>query len=104
LAYFAISGLYSMPVATSAALRRGDGDLAVAGAKIEVDVARADHRHGEHALDDLVGRRHPDHVLAGLADVGFVFLSEGRRCNGQREDKQETERGHGFPRRKSAGI
>src|SRR3954470_7738609 len=55
-------------------LRRHDGDLAVARAEVEVDVVRPGLRHGEHALDDLVGRWHPDHVLAGLADLRLEFL------------------------------
>jgi len=58
-------------------LRRRDGDLAVAGAEVEVDVVRARLRHGEHAVDDVVGRRHPDHVLAGLADLGLVLGLRG---------------------------
>jgi hypothetical protein len=33
-----------------------------------------DLRHAQHAVHHLVGRRHPDHVLAGLADLRLVGL------------------------------
>ena len=62
-----------------AAPRRRDGDLAVAGAEIDHVFAGAHPRHVEHRPHHLVGRRHPDHVLAGLADDRLERLHL-RRC------------------------
>jgi hypothetical protein len=49
-----------------AAPGRGDHQAAVTGAEVVHDVARAHLRHRQHALDERLGRRHPDHVLARL--------------------------------------
>jgi len=64
----------------------GDRDLAVARAEIDHIVLRLRLRHVQHALDDLVRSRHPYHVLALLADMGFEVLLLGVRCT--RHDEQ----------------
>src|SRR5919204_914741 len=58
-----------------AALRRRDHRAAVARAEIDDIVLWRDARHVEHLVDHRLRRRHPDDVLAGLAD----FRLEGRR-------------------------
>src|SRR6185295_11454044 len=76
-------------------LRRHDGDLAVAGAEVEVDVVRPGLRHGEHALDHLVGRRHPDHVLASLADLRLELLCrDGERNEEGNKQYRACEKRH----------
>src|SRR5262249_32955011 len=81
-----------------AALRGGDGDLAVARAQVVVDVVRAELRHGEHARHDFVGCRHPDDVLARLADVRLGWLLRlGIRLGVQRKGNKEGGRGQRGP-------
>jgi hypothetical protein len=63
-----------------AALRGGDDGTAVAGTEIEHDVARPDRREVEHPRHQLVGRGHPDDVLAGLADRGYVGFGRAIRA------------------------
>ena len=63
-----MSGLYSTPQRLHAALGGGDHGAAVAGAEIDQDVGRRHLRHVEHAVDQRLRGRNPDHVLAGLAD------------------------------------
>ena len=58
-----------------AALGRRDDVAAVAGAQIDHVVGRRQLRHVEHLLDERRRRRHPDDVLAGLADGGSKGLA-----------------------------
>ena len=70
LACFTMSGLYSMPIARAPNFR---------AAMIAILPSPAPRSHTKsfgvtcamvkHALDHVVGRRHPDDVLAGLADL-----------------------------------
>src|SRR5882762_9499450 len=69
----AMSGLYSTP------RERAPNFFAIAAAQIDHVVLGLGLRHVEHALDDLVRRRHPHHVLALLAYVGFEILLLGVR-------------------------
>ena len=64
-----------------AALRRGDDGAAVAGAEIHQQVGGPDLREVEHAVDQRLRGRDPDHVLAGLADARL----ERRLRLGERE-------------------
>ena len=59
-----------------AALGGGDDGAAVAGAEIVVDVTGRQLGDVEHLFDQGLRRRHPDDVLAGLPDLGFVFLGK----------------------------
>ena len=73
-----------------AALRRGDDGAAVARAEIHVEVARSQLGDVEHPVDQRLRRRHPDHVLAGLADARLEFFRE--RCTGHDNDRQARKR------------
>ena len=75
-----MSGLYSMPRRARAALRRGDHRAAVAGAEIDHVVLRRHFRHVEHLVDERLRRRHPDDVLAGLADLGSKVVPDWVVC------------------------
>src|SRR5262249_38355665 len=46
--------------------------LAVARAEVDDVVLRRGLRHAQHLVDEFVGRRHPDDVLAALAYLGLV--------------------------------
>ena len=69
-------GLNSTPSRGHAALGGSDDRAAVAGAEVHQEVARHDLGHVEHAVDQRLRRRHPDHVLAGLADARLEFFRE----------------------------
>ena len=72
---FAMSGLYSMPTARAPNFFAAAMAILPSPAPRSIDdVVRRHLRHGEHAVDHLVGRRHPDHVLAGLADLRLELL------------------------------
>ncbi len=62
-----MSGLYSMPSARGAALRRGDDNRAVARPEVDQVVLRGHLGQVEHLLDQRMRRRHPDDVLPRLA-------------------------------------
>ena len=62
-----------------AALGRGDHGAAVTGAEIHHEVLRRDLGHVEHLLDEHLRRRHPDDVLAGLANLRLERLCGLRR-------------------------
>ena len=55
-----------------AALGGGDDVAPVARAEVHDEVLRRHRRHVEHLLDQRRRGRHPDHVLAGLSDIGLV--------------------------------
>src|SRR5207302_9121115 len=68
----------------------GVGYLPFAPAEIDHVVLRLRLRHVQHALDDLVRSRHPYHVLALLAYVGFEVLLLGvRRARGDEQRGRE---------------
>src|SRR6185503_13342063 len=82
-----------------AALRRGDHGAAVARAEVHDEVVLRHLGHVEHLVDHDLRRGHPDHVLAFLADRGFVSGSGGflglRKSEGRRKCEDEREEGAG---------
>ena len=86
-----MSGLYSTPSAVRAALGRRDDVAPVAGAEVHDVVLRRHLRHIEHLLDQLRRRRHPDDVLAFLADRRLERCGLLRRCH-RGEGSREHER------------
>ena len=77
-----------------AQLARGDCNLAVAGAEVKDQILRRDLGHAQHALHELVGRRHPHDILAGLSDlrlvVAFTFGASARRGVADQCGAEET--------------
>ena len=69
------------------ALRCGDDVAAVARAEVHHEVLGTDLRHVEHLVDQRGRRRHPDHVLARLADVRLVGLLGGLGGVGEAHDE-----------------
>ena len=88
-----MSGLYSMPIARGAALGRGDDRAAVARAQVVVDVLRRDLGHVEHLLDQRLRRRHPDDVLARLADRRLERLGGRGTASAARRAGERNRRG-----------
>ena len=95
-----MSGLYSMPIARRAALGGGDHRAAVARAEVHQEVLRRDLGHVEHLVDQRLRRRHPDDVLAGLADLGFELLRRflcGCRLRVRADGQQANPKGQPGP-------
>ena len=83
-----------------AAVRGGDDVAAVAGPQVDDVVVLRHLRQIEHRLDELRRRRHPDHVLAGLADARLVGAGRRRRCRGRGwADRRLGRRGAGNDQR-----
>ncbi len=59
-------------VGAGAALGRHDDRAAVARAEIDDVIARRDVAQVEHLFDQLVRRRHPDHIFSRLTDARFI--------------------------------
>jgi hypothetical protein len=76
-----------------AALGRGDHQPAIARAEVDDEVARRDLGEVEHFLGERRARRHPDHVLAGLALVGLETLR--LRRDGKCEQCEQQRASHG---------
>ena len=104
-----MSGLYSMPSARSAALGRGDHGAAVTRSEIHHEVLRRDLGHVEHLVDERLRRRHPDDVLASLADLGLEWFclrglrecicgEERQGCRTERHTEQRSQM-HNWPSR-----
>ena len=62
--------------------------------EIDQVVLRRDLRHVEHLVDERLRRRHPDDVLAGLADLGLEWLRRllgGLRERGRAGEERQRE-------------
>ena len=59
-------------VGAGAALGRHNYRAAIARAEIDDVIARRDVAQVEHLFDQLIRRRHPDHIFSRLADARFI--------------------------------
>ena len=64
---------------TSATLRRGDDDAAVAGAEVDHVILRRYLRQVQHLFGERLRRRQPNHILAVLALFWLIFVARWRR-------------------------
>ena len=78
-----------------AALGGGDDGAPVAGAEVHHEVRRRDLGEVEHLVHQRLRRGHPDHVLAGLADLRLVVAAcrlvlRERNGSGEGQDQRQV--------------